>query len=362
MMNRNNRNNNQRQQPQRQRRRRRRARPLQRPAPPIRSVRAPVARGAIVTNNARGITVQHREYFADLTADGSGGFLASAQPITPVNRDIFPWLSAIAERYESFHFKRLSFEYVPICPTTTTGNAMMAIEYDVSDPAPATKQQMLTYQGAKQGPAWQRNRLDANNPNLNVYNKYFVGAAGRLGSVGQFIAAQSDAPAAITLGSLFVSYVVDLTTPQMNVIPGYQKWDLTLAATANTGLNSVSATETHDGAPAFTYRAENATNGAYECNVSGTYAVSGNFYLSNPAASITSGIDVTVSGGGFVDSTTTISADGSLASITGHVSLDKGQDFKFEPAVIASPVGNIVGTWRFWLVSNDAAYISGVAL
>jgi len=48
----------------------------------------------------------------------------------------FPWLKAIANNYDEYKYVSISFDFKPVCPTTTNGLFMMFYDYDRTDPVP----------------------------------------------------------------------------------------------------------------------------------------------------------------------------------------------------------------------------------
>jgi len=62
--------------------------------------------------NQGSINVRHREFVTDVPAANASIFsLFINSPINPGNGALFPWLSQIAIRYESYRFKNLRFVY-----------------------------------------------------------------------------------------------------------------------------------------------------------------------------------------------------------------------------------------------------------
>lgn len=45
----------------------------------------------------------------------------------------FPWLATIANAYEFYAVRKLSYEYVPQCASTATGSFGMYFDYDPKD-------------------------------------------------------------------------------------------------------------------------------------------------------------------------------------------------------------------------------------
>ena len=49
------------------------------------------------------------------------------------NPELFPWLSQISRSYERYSIQSLEVEYIPSCPTTTSGMIYLAYDYDPAD-------------------------------------------------------------------------------------------------------------------------------------------------------------------------------------------------------------------------------------
>lgn len=58
---------------------------------------------------------------------------AGTQYVSPTNQNMFPWLAALAAGYEKYRFRRLSYFYRSMAPTTANGLVYMAVDYDPSD-------------------------------------------------------------------------------------------------------------------------------------------------------------------------------------------------------------------------------------
>jgi hypothetical protein len=90
-------------------------------------------------------TIEEDEYIAEI--NGSVGFAATAFNINPGQSGTFPWGNKIAQLYERYDFKFLEFyicsEVSAYAAQGQTGVVMMSCDYDASDAAPTTKQQVL---------------------------------------------------------------------------------------------------------------------------------------------------------------------------------------------------------------------------
>nr|QYF49934.1 MAG: hypothetical protein 2 [Hubei sediment noda-like virus 3] len=171
----------------------------------------------------RGFVVAHREYIQDVTA-ADANFRNTTFSINPGLATTFPWLSAVAGRFESYLFRRLHFIYEPICPTTTPGAVMMAVDYDAVDTAPTSKVALMSYRGAVRSAPWNITRFDATRGDLRKFGiQRFVRTTGnpagtdlKTYDVGNLQLATQNTPAApTTLGELYVEYEVELYTPQI---------------------------------------------------------------------------------------------------------------------------------------------------
>jgi len=109
-----------------------------------------------------------------------------------------------------YRFSALSFEYVPSCPTTTTGEFAMAFDYDVLDSDVANE--ITSMRGAVVGQLYARHTMRYE-PSCQVVpsHKFFCSAtdADRLNDVGKFVYCARGTTAAVS-GTLFVHYTVQL--------------------------------------------------------------------------------------------------------------------------------------------------------
>lgn len=210
------------------------------------------------------VVITHREFVQDLF--GSVAFFAGSSAINPGRNDLFPWLSSIANNYESYRFERLAIHYETACATSTVGTVAIAVDFDPSDPAPVTKQQVLSWQGAVRCAPWERDIVYRADPmNLNKRKTYFVralavpaGADRSLYDTGNLIVTTSGMANSNGIGELWVDYTVRLMTPQLgDVMSGLGRggrWDGSdntipfLTAAANNSITSAELTKTSTGA------------------------------------------------------------------------------------------------------------------
>lgn len=198
------------------------------------SLSAPAANGTYVKhtkakmrNSKSGMNVRHREYIQDIVFGEAGDFEnVVASPINPGNSLMFPWLSAIATRFETFSFKYLRFIYEPQCGTENEGTVMIAVDFDAVDAPPVDKLQFMTYDGAVRSPPWFASVYACAGYNLHKYKQYYItkdlitplSTDEKTYFVGNlFVATQSQADP-FTAGELYVEYEVELQTPQLSEI------------------------------------------------------------------------------------------------------------------------------------------------
>lgn len=191
--------------------------------------KAPVAQARIkrtpaprIQRNSRNgdVVVSHRELVRDVP--GSVGFAVNALAINPGLGSTFPWLSQMAQLYESFKFESLKFEFETMSSTSTTGTVMAVVDYDASDAAPVDKSQMATYRGFARSAPWDCFKQYSVSEDLNKRASYYVRSGAlsanqdiKLYDVGNFFVATQGQLDTSTVCELYVSYKVKLMTPQL---------------------------------------------------------------------------------------------------------------------------------------------------
>lgn len=168
------------------------------------------------------VVVRHREFLGDITnrVFFGSGLISPSVAINPGMSGSFPWLSNIANNYEFYQFKALTFEYHPICGTTVGGSVMMGIDYDALDAPPSNKQRMMSYMGAVQGPPYSPMKVGTGPASLNRFGaqRYTrpgpvpVGSDRKTYDLG-VLYVMTDGGAGTATGSLYASYEVILSTP-----------------------------------------------------------------------------------------------------------------------------------------------------
>jgi hypothetical protein len=199
------------------------------------------------------IMVTHREYIGEIAANAGGPpstFSLQSFSINPGLTAIFPWLSKLAQNYESYRFEKLKFCYETESPSTLGGTLVMAVDYDSLDASPTSKQQAMAYRASVRSAPWNDcchtsvaedlHKLKSNyirslispppvNSDLKTYD---------IGNL--FVITQGISTASATCGELYVEYSVHLLTPVYDIVPVTsvaQGTAGTSAAVISAGLN-----------------------------------------------------------------------------------------------------------------------------
>jgi len=176
------------------------------------------ARISSVGNN---ITVAHRELI-QIAVSNINYTNSASLAINPGLPDIFPWLSRLARCYEQYSFRKLKFTFEPSCPATTAGAIYMAVDFDASDPLPATEGDIASYAGSVSSQTYSRAVLDCPSDRMLglspiKYIRHYALPANqdnKTYDVGQFIFGSAGCVGdGARLGTLWVEYVVNLITP-----------------------------------------------------------------------------------------------------------------------------------------------------
>lgn len=171
------------------------------------------------------VTVSHREYLMDVTSQ-TAFLVKAASSINPGLDPMFPWLGAMARKYEKYRFRQLTFHYEPTCSSATSGSVYMAVDYDVTDAVPTTKSEFISTSGCIKAQSWMYSKLPCNQQDMQEFvRERFTRGSNVTGIVnyqpydlGRLLVATAGFDAGGTVGEIYVEYVVDLLTPQPNVV------------------------------------------------------------------------------------------------------------------------------------------------
>jgi hypothetical protein len=184
--------------------------------------------------------ITHSEYIGDVGVRTPNEFDLQYQfGLNPGNVALFPWLSQVASRFDTFRFKSLRFRYETVCGTGTPGVVMMAIDTDASDDPPTQSQQMLAYKGAVESVVYAPSQLNSGKAELTRLKTNYVltglpppNTDIKTYDVGNFYLAVIAPGSTNTLGRLHVDYTVELMTPQIVLDPPSASITNVLATTA----------------------------------------------------------------------------------------------------------------------------------
>jgi hypothetical protein len=191
------------------------------------------------------MVVPHREKFCDVRIKTAAVPFKQVLRVSPRNPNMFPWLRSIAACFDMFNFRSLTLEYVPSCPTTTVGKILLAFDYDAADDNYAVNfDHLIETAGAVTDNIWAPvNCKYVPARTVLPAHRYFC-SDGQTGDrleipCQAIVAATSDTTTIV--GSVYVSYVVELTNPEP--APNVQPQTLTLrsrdvTSTATKPLNA----------------------------------------------------------------------------------------------------------------------------
>jgi len=200
----------------------------------------PSVAGSAYTSDGR-VRIRHREYIGDVL--GSVAFSATAYAINPGLTSSFTWLAPIATQFESYLFRSLKYEFETQKSASTSGTVMLAVDYDASDAVPASKQQLMSYHDSVRSAVWNECCFTGDVRDLQKFGiqRYIRGGAlaanldVKTFDVGNFIVATQGCADATAIGELYVSYDIELITPQSD--PAAVALAVSAKITGNTGVS-----------------------------------------------------------------------------------------------------------------------------
>jgi len=163
--------------------------------------------------------IRFKEYVQDIP--GSVAFAPISFACNPGLSNLFAWLSGQALFYQEYTVKSLKFCFETEKATTLSGKVMYAFLQDSSDPAPASKQEMLENLLKASGAIWEPFCLSISMANFPALGKSRFIRGGNLlpnldiktYDIGQLIVATQGMADTTLVGELYVEYEVELRTP-----------------------------------------------------------------------------------------------------------------------------------------------------
>jgi len=176
------------------------------------------------------VTLSHREFIGDVVSSGTAGsFDIKSYVINPSNHATFPWLSGVAQQFESYEFTGLVFDCkstsgVAVGSTNTAlGVVVMATLYDVEAPEFTNKEEMEQYEFSVSSKTAESLMHPVEcDPSRNVLKMLYTRDASgsdskdrRFHDHGNFsIATVGLQGTSVTVGELWVTYRVKLFKPR----------------------------------------------------------------------------------------------------------------------------------------------------
>jgi hypothetical protein len=163
--------------------------------------------------------VRFKEYVQDIP--GSVLFGITSFACNPGLSNLFAWLSGQALFYQEYTVKNLKFCFETEKATTLSGKVMYAFLQDSSDPAPASKQEMLENLLKASGAIWEPFCLPISMKNFPALGKSRFIRSGNLApnldvktyDLGQLVVATQGMADTSLVGELYVEYEIELRTP-----------------------------------------------------------------------------------------------------------------------------------------------------
>jgi hypothetical protein len=190
---------------------------------------APVAMSRSVQSNpnpsirssSKCATVTHTEYFASVTS-ASTSYAVVSYPVNPGVGSIFPWLSQVAQRYQTYKFRSLVFNYHTRAATSQVGTVGLVFDFSATDPAPSSQMLALSYRDKVADSPWKEMNFRLDLAQGDHLASRFIRSGLPTGSydlktmdLGNLHVFTDGVAASDNLGLLEVTYVVELYTPQM---------------------------------------------------------------------------------------------------------------------------------------------------
>lgn len=203
---------------------------------PTRNVQGPV--GAVRMNEnlgrneARTLHTRREQIGVVL---GSVGYSITEYPINPGNATLFPWLSQLAPLYEQYKIHAMQVEFIPtgsgFAAPNVSGRVVLATDYDVMSPALGSLQEAEGKDpNIPFGPFENAVlRLDPHrltpDTKFNRGAQYPAGGDPKTYDAGKVSVVVQGTPNTSQIGIIYVSYAVELITPQLpqiaDVPPNY---------------------------------------------------------------------------------------------------------------------------------------------
>ena len=108
-----------------------------------------------LTSSSNCTHIKHTEYFSSVSSVGTA-YAVTTFSCNPGVSGLFPWLAQIAQRYETYKFRDITFRYHTRATTTQVGTVGMAFDFDAQDPAPTSQMDALMYHDHSADACWKQ--------------------------------------------------------------------------------------------------------------------------------------------------------------------------------------------------------------
>lgn len=199
---------------------------------------------AVINRSNKEFVVRHREYITDIysasgTASTPSAFANQVFSINPGDFNTFPWLSAVADKFETYRIEGMIFEFkslysdAVVTQNGSIGSVILATEYNAGAAPFPNKQYMENYEFAQScKPSHSVLHPIECARSQNVLSELYVrpgpvpsGEDVKTYDFGDFQIASQGIPlgsagAAVALGELWVSYQIALIKPKISSAAG----------------------------------------------------------------------------------------------------------------------------------------------
>jgi hypothetical protein len=179
------------------------------------------------TDGSGSIMISHREFIGNVS--GSEEFELQSWNFNPGLRELFPWASAIAQRYEQYIPRGAVVEFKSTSATalnstnTALGTVILSTNYDVTDPVFSSKMQMTNYEFTTTcKPSESMLHPIECDPAKNFAEMLYTrsgpvddGTDLRFNDLGRVQLATEGMQASAIIGELWISYEIELVRPKL---------------------------------------------------------------------------------------------------------------------------------------------------
>lgn len=166
-----------------------------------------------------GTRIRHRELVNGAIAGSVAYSLQKAYALNPGNNLLFPWLSVQALQYQEYKIHSLSVDWVPIAPTSTQGDVILAVDYEASNPAPTTEVQAADLAGTNTFSCWRQSSLKLSNRNMFPAGpRKYIRNGNQYGDIktydcGNVFVCTENQISTSVIGKIYVSYDIEFFAP-----------------------------------------------------------------------------------------------------------------------------------------------------